>query len=882
MGLRASRRHAPRTPEVVPTPYPVPTRYFQGREVTGLVHASSAASFKDVVEKMTVCPTLPFTRKTFFALTKAERSQRKHVPYFVAACFKNSPCARVHENALHCNLVFLDLDENKDGTCPAAPFVRDPQLLYQALEGLNFAAHTTASSTPEKPRMRIVVDCHEIPLSEYPKAVRYVASLLGILEVTRESLVPTQPMFLPTLFRDDTEESHPMLANFTDAKPMRREAYLGIDLPEPQKNGSTPHHTPTLDDLDFLRAPLPEITLAIAKDALSHINPDCSYHEWLEVAACLKHQFTPLEADEAYELFDEWSQGGTKYVSSDETRAKWDSLRQTPGGREPRTIRSLLRLAALAGWDDTRLKEDGYSKLVEWMGSVPTVTQMLEQGVRKILATPQLSSTQEGMLLDQLRVHAKDRFAYRASITDLRKDLAALRDKQKPDEQEKKKVPKWATGLCLVTVPGVIYRQSTGEKYKPDAFNMKNARHLLPTAKALVAAGIPVNESTLSKPLVPPMDYVLNYIQIPTFYDFAYDPSQPNEMLFVHEKKKYVNTYSPTYPEMDMERAAEAGAILQRHLDNLISEPEYRTILLDFMAYIVQFPGRKIRWAALIQGVEGAGKTYFAKVMKAVLGERHVRTVDGETITSGWNEWTFGYQMVAIEEVRVAGTNRFDIMNRLKPWITNDDIPINQRFHDNREVQNITNYMLFSNHHDCLTLTPGDRRYFVIKSALQTKQQVLSLGKDYFARLFGFLETHPGAMRAFLHNWKISEDFNSNSQAPRTKYVQDLIEDSASEVTAAVRRIIGEGDVPLAQYDIVSAKAIADILQLEVGMKPVSSQHLGHVLREEGYHQIGRHSVDGDRHYLWVRRGVDELAAPAEAAKRSKENLRNLCMDLLF
>jgi len=872
----------------------VPTRYFQGQEVTGLVHASTANTFADVVEKLNVCPTLPFTRKAFLALSEKERNQAKQVPYFTPACFKESPSKRSYDQATHCNLIFLDVDpekENRDGKWvengryPAAPFVNNPDLLYAALEGLNFAAHTTASSTPEKPRMRIIVDAHEIPLHLYPEAVKYIGSLLGLPSITKESKVAVQPMFVCVLFKDDTEEQHSLFASETKGRAVRVSDFAGLDFPEPQKNGSTPHHTPSLDDLDFLRAPLPEITLTVAKDALSHISPDCSYHEWLEAAACLKHQFSSKEEDEAYELFDEWSAEGTKYVSADETRAKWDSLRPTPVGREPRTIRSLLRLAALAGWDDTRLKEDGYSKLVEWMGSVPTVTQMLEQGVRKILATPQLSSTQEGMLLDQLRVHAKDRFAYRASITDLRKDLAALREKmhrQKPDEQEKKKVPKWATGLAFVTTPGVFYRQSTGERYDPSAFNMKNARHLLPSAKTLVAAGLPVNESTLSKPLVEPTNYALNYIQIPTFYDFAYDPSQPNEMLFVHEKKKYVNTYSPTYPEMDMERAAAAGSILQRHLDHLISEPEYRTILLDFMAYIVQFPGRKIRWAALIQGVEGAGKTYFAKVMKAVLGERHVKTVDGTTVTSGWNEWTFGYQMVAIEEVRVAGTNRFDIMNRLKPWITNDDIPINEKFQNNREVQNITNYMLFSNHHDCLTLTPGDRRYFVIKSALQTKQQVLSLGKDYFARLFGFLETHPGAMRAFLHNWKISEDFNPNSQAPRTKYVQDLIEDSASEVTAAVRRIIGEGDVPLAQYDIVSAKAIADILQLEVGMKPVSSQHLGHVLREEGYHQIGRHSIDGERHYLWVRRGVDELAAPAEAAKRSKENLRNLCMDLLF
>src|SRR6185369_13812264 len=204
-----------------------------------------------------------------------------------------------------------------------------------------------------------------------------------------------------------------------------------------------------------------------------------------------------------------------------------------------------------------------------------------------------------------------------------------------------------------------------------------------------------------------------------------------NEMLFVYDKRKYVNTYAPTYPELDLEHEQQAGEIFQNHLKNLIAEESHRRTLIDFMAYIVQFPGHKIRWAVLIQGAEGAGKTYLAEVMRAVLGKRHVKLADGTTISSGWNEWTFGYQLVVIEEVRVVGTNRYDIMNRLKPWITNDGITINEKFESSRDVSNITNYILFSNHQDALALTANDRRYFILKSPLQTKQQVQSLGKDY-------------------------------------------------------------------------------------------------------------------------------------------------------
>jgi hypothetical protein len=854
-------------------------RYFQGESVYGQVQASTAQNFAEVVAKLNVCPQLPLSRKAFLALPKPVRQEKKHVPFFVAATFKSTPSARRLEHASECNLIFLDLDEIEEtGKCPAAPFVNNPETLYTALEGFNFAAHTTASSTAEKPRMRIIVEADGLPLESYPHAARTIGALLGLPTLTPESERAVLPMFLPTQFKDDTEEQHPLIAYRTDARAFTAQDIAGNLPAQPKKE----RHDNS-DDLDFLRAPVQEVTLAVAKEALSFVNPDCSYAEWLEIAASLRHQFSPEQAEEGYEIFDEWSSQGSKYGGGDETRAKWDSLRPTPVGRAPVTIRSLLKRAAVGGWDDSTFKNKGYDALVHWMEHVGSVTQLMEGGIRKILATPQISSVQEGMLMDQLRVRAKERFGYRASITDLRKDLGKLREKMEAQQAPKveKKEPKWAKGLCFVSTSKEFYRTLTGEKYKPDSFDLKYGRYLLPTKKDLTDAGVPVNDTTMSRPLVKPTDYVLNVLQVPTFYDFAYAPEQPNEMVFVYEKRKYVNTYSPTYPELDTKNENQAGELFQKHLSNLVSEPEYRQTLTDFMAYQVQFPGKKIRWAVLVQGAEGAGKTYLAEVMKAVLGKRHVKTVDGTTISSGWNEWTFGYQMVVIEEVRVVGTNRHDIMNRLKPWITNEDIPINEKFRSSRDAQNITNYMLFSNHQDSLALTPGDRRYYVVKSPLQQKSQVLALGKDYFTELFDFLNHHPGAMRAWLLNWKLSEDFNPNAQAPRTKYVEEMIADSANDLTAAVRRLMLEGDVPLIQYDIVGITTLERTLNMEEGLGKVTKQQLARCLREEGLELKGRHMIaGGERENLWARPGVKDAAT--DASDRVKHGKKNLCMELIY
>lgn len=872
----------------------MPPRYFQGISVTGSVRASAEHTFREVVDRLRICITLPLTRANFLALPPKERNEAKQVPYFVPACFSQSPSPRDTAHATHCNLIFLDIDPEKEkrdgkwvetGKCPAAPFVSNPDALYTALEGFNFAAHTTASSTPQKPRMRVIVDAHEIPLDQYAQAVNTIGALLG-LKVTTESKVSVQPMFLPTLFSDSSAEDEPLIAHRLDARAFRVSDIADSSQDEFASPALRTTADPCIDALAFLRAPVPEITLAIAKEALASVDPDCSYHEWLEMAAALRHQFSPHKSEEAYAIFDEWSAGGEKYGGPNETQAKWDSLRPSPIGRCPVTIRSLLKLAQNAGWDDKKIKkikDEGFNQVVSWMEGVESITELMEQGVQKILGTPLLSNMQEDVLAHQLSKQAKKRFGHVITSTAIKKDMAKVKAemKAKDNPTEKVREPLWAKGVLYVSTTQEFFRHRTGEKYKPAAFDATYSRHLLPSEDSLKEAGLPVTPANLARPILDPTDYALNFLKITTVYDSIYDPSQPTEM-FVSNGSRYVNTYKPTYPEPDSDNAETAGSLFQRHLANLVAEPKYRSIITDFIAYHIQSPGRKIRWAVLIQSVEGAGKTFLAEVMKAILGKEHVKTISGETIKSGYNEWAKGHQLVVIEEVRVAGTSRHDIMNKLKPLITNDDISVDEKYRNNTVAENISNYLLFSNHHDALSITPGDRRYFVIKSPMQSKAQVLALGKDYFPPLYAMLQTQAGALRSYFASHEISPDFCPNGHAPRTKYVQDLINDSASDLTAAVRRIILEGDFPLMQYDILSARNLMDMLSVEEGLHRPSVQHLAQVLREEGYHQIGRHVLGSERHYLWVRSGVDDKTAPGIAAQRLKDGSKNLCMELIY
>lgn len=848
-------------------------KYFQGDSLTGPVYASDAQTFADVVAILGHAPRLGIKRAAFFALPEEKRNELKQVKFFVPGCFTKSPSPRQVAHVTHCNLVMLDLDEDKaTGHCSAAPFVAHPESLRVALAGFNFFAHTTASSTPEKPRMRVIVEADEIPVADYARAVRTVGEMLALGKVTKESKITCQPMYKPSIFMDDPPSFHPQLDHFLDGR-----AFTVQDISENLADEySKPHAlSSTPDDLDFLRAQVPEVTLAIARDALTKINPDLDRAAWLEVAASLRHQFSPKEAEEAYQLFDEWSATGTKYQGEEDTQKMWDSLRPTPNGRPPRTIRSLLKLAVVGGWDDTRIRKTSVDLLIEWIEAQDSFTTLVERGIEKILALPLVSSIQEGSLIDRIKLQAKNRFGEKVLTSAIKEDMERVRKKIRAldSKDEKVKMPFWAKGVCYVAATQQFFRQRTGEKYTLPAFNSTYAEHLTPQ-----------EDNELARPTALPSDYVLNILRIPKVFDFSYDPSKPTEVFFTHRERQYVNIYSPTYPELEPEKAEWAGALFQTHLGNLVKEPAYRQTLVDFLAYMVQFPGRKIRWALFIQSAEGAGKTFLAKVMRVVLGNEHVRVISGESINKGWNEWSFGRQLVVLEEVRAVGSSRHTVMTALKQLVTNDDIPIDQRNRDTREVENITNYMLFSNFHDGLALTSGNRRYCVLKSPLQMKSQVLALGEGYFAKLFNMLRDHPGAMRSFLNDWEISPGFDPDGHAPQTIYAAEMVEDSANDLHAAVRRMLKDGDHPLVQYDIVSSTHLIELLTLEPGLGRVSAQQVGQILREEGFKNEGRHMLAGaERPTLWVRQGGSMNGSFALiAAERLAKNSKNLCMELDF
>lgn len=865
----------------------MPSRYFFGKSVkSNIVTASTARSFEELVKKhLETAFPLSISRHAYQLLaSRQEKLNAKDSPYLTACTFRIDNTARTADKSTGlCNLIFLDIDDAGD----AAPLVNRPENMRRVLGAWNFAAYTTASSTKKAPRLRVVVDADELPFADHSKAVRHIAALLGVKEVTKESLVPNQPMILPSVFEDqDPDTEHPLVITHLKGRPYNSSDVAEVTIEKSQNlsvKGLLPtegfHGAGEDDGLEFLRAPLDGVTLNMVRDAVIALNPNCSYHQWLDVACALKHQFGHTEfADDAYSLFDEWSARASpeKYVGPEDTLRQWNAVKPSPKGKVPVTIRTVIKLASEAGWNAGPVKEVCFKTVQAWIENEAKTTHDLScTALEKIATLPLLTAVEENMLLSLIKNKLKSSFGESVSSVALQKDLKRARDRKEraKESSTEKEIPAWARGWAFITSDEKFFKPTSHQKLTPSALDNAYSRFLLPTAEQLIIKGKDATPGELTNPTVFPSKYLLNDVQCLVCDDYDYDPANPKSVYTEDlDGGRRVNTYRRTYCKADSSQKMRAKALLDKHLANLIKEDEYRRVLIDFIAYMVQFPGHKIRWSIIIQGAEGCGKTFLAKLLANILGEDNVKHINNDAIRSQWNDWAYGAQAIVVGEVRVHGHNRHDVMNRLKEAITDDRITITQRNRDARTVRNVTNYIMFTNFHDALALTDSSRRYFVIKSPLQTPEQVLALGENYFDELFNGLAEYPGGFRAFFEDWEISDDFEPEGRAPVTKYLGEMIEDSADQLTATIRDMIRESSHPLVAEDMIAQATLKEALEAE-GVRE-SMQYITRMLRDSNFVRVhGRPKIGGVPQYIWVKSGKFEGLSPNDLFNIARSRL---------
>lgn len=380
-------------------------------------------------------------------------------------------------------------------------------------------------------------------------------------------------------------------------------------------------------------------------------------------------------------------------------------------------------------------------------------------------------------------------------------------------------------------------------------------------------------------------DYALKFWDVKVVDRTQYNPVV-GEALFKMDGLEYLNTYrsdlAPTMPGKFGYDGRQAIKILETHTEILIPDERERTLFLDYLAYCVQKPGHKIRWAPLLKGVEGDGKSAFVILMAHVLGHPNVRILDSATLEkSDFSGWGTGQCFTGVEEVKLHGHNKYDIYNKLKPYISNDFIEVHRKGKDPYNVPNTTNYLLLSNFDDAVPVTDNDRRVMFIRSPFNTKEEMFKAVRertgmdvgDYFARLFDeAIKKHPGALRKWLYERELSAGFAADGRAPITSAREMVVELSVRDDETAVHAAVEEQGLGV-YPELVSTWHMTTLVRNRYDIE-LRTSRVASVLVAAGFRPLGQIKWRGRpcRFYLRGEPPTGSVQAFAEALEKRRED----------
>lgn len=302
-----------------------------------------------------------------------------------------------------------------------------------------------------------------------------------------------------------------------------------------------------------------------------------------------------------------------------------------------------------------------------------------------------------------------------------------------------------------------------------------------------------------------------------------------------------VNTYRPPIP------TAKPGDVtpFMRHVELLFPQQSDRDILFAYMAQCVQRPGVKIKWAVVIQSMEGAGKSIFQQIMESALGQSYTYAPSAKELTEGggkFNGWMRNKLMIIINEVKT--DEKRELVEVFKTWISEYRIEMQNKGLDADMGDNPTNFLMFTNYKDAIPISDKSRRYAILYSAIQELNDLKQRGMDgqYFSNLYQW-SANGGAEAVcdWLLKYPVPAALDAQlmaTRAPATTSTDEAIANSRSWLEQLIFEAVAD-DLQGFRGGFISTAAVSRVLR-DNGKSSIGGRSVSAALNALGYHFIGK------------------------------------------
>ncbi len=619
-------------------------------------------------------------------------------------------------------------------------------------------------------------------------------------------------------------------------RPYRRAEGVAKGLPAPAPAAG--HKTLDADDWTTrLEKPPLGLSADTVRQKLALIPAFEGYEDWLSIGAALHHEFQH-DPDTGLELFIEYSSWCSNFDEK-ECDEKWRSFGRS-GEHGAKTARWIVKLAnevqRKAATEGRKAVEDAL------LAALTPAEVVAAANLAKRTAFDEPTRHHiAGLLRDTFK-----------QVTGIALGLRDARKMVRYEDPDAEQMLPWLRGWVYCTMDSTFYRREDGELMTRQAFNDAHARKMLSRRDVLEGRTHPEN---------PPVEAALNRHQIPVVRGRLYMPSECE--LFSLNGAPHVNTYSgrpvPEVPAEPSPQEAENVEIAKAHFEHLFADERERGIVVSYLAYVVQTMKRP-NFALLLQGLEGDGKSWIFHLMCAVLGPENVRSVDAGLLKRDFTAWAEGVLLNFFEEIRLLSENRYEILNRIKPYITNAFVSVHHKGQREYLVPNTAGYILLTNYRDALPLHDGDSRYFVAWSRWQDPAAFRVWMKptpQYYTRLYRAVEQSAGALRGWLLGYPLHPDFDPNGRAPASASERRMLAATKPDDLQAIEDALAESKRADISGDLLNATALAEMLD-DAGVTVPQTTRMNWLLGDLGFTYVGRAKANGPRRErFWSKRPSD-------------------------
>jgi len=525
---------------------------------------------------------------------------------------------------------------------------------------------------------------------------------------------------------------------------------------------------------------------ALSKDEivqyLEELDPSSSYHYWLRIGMSL-HKWNPKEG---LPLWTEWSKRSYKYEEGI-CHSKWRSFSSNQNQNNQVTEGTLVYLS-----DKEKMSRQ---------------TELLTDYIIRMdsASTTELSTIIAPEIKSQnftLSVQKALEESFQNNWKRLTNTVMSEYDLVKIIRPYKNTDPKlsdhtWIDNYVYISSRNTFMHLKTRKECNHKAFDMIHGKDVPKTKNY--------------KPS--PSKWIQDNGLITIVNSLCYFPKS-EETIITIDNEKFFNTHCmPLYdyptPKTLTPEETKICELLPTHIKNLIGNESDANILIYWFAHQIQNEGTLLGWVPLIQSEPGMGKTILVDILARILGLSNVGDMTNDDILGSFSDWAMGSSVTKIEELKIAYQSSTQIMDKMKPFITNEIISVREKLKSTITTLNTTNYIAFTNHKDAIPLDHSDRRWCVIFSKHESRHEMLeSINRkesEYFNEI-GNLLNYPHLLKRYFLDYPIPQWFKDNKTAPHTQSKEHLINKHKFEINQIRFRVNGMDEAKSIYPELLKTK----------------------------------------------------------------------------